>query len=240
MADEAVAGSIGDRVERAIERHADTVGEIRRGEREKPRALRRNVRVAGRHARSRCTWCSPALVETFSSWRQITRFSPASMLVMFGLQVGVCACLWYLQRVALGGVRWRPVIAAQLVVQRAVEHRAGRRAARRGAAVPDLRGRRPGRAGGGQRADRGEPAGVRGRARAAGAGDPGPAARLGEPRPARGRRRGPGRVRGDRRYRRAADEHGPTVGLGGARRAVRPQPDPPRLASRWTTCRRRC
>lgn len=33
---------------------------------------------------------------------------------MFGLQVGVCACLWDLQRVALGRVRWRPVISAQL------------------------------------------------------------------------------------------------------------------------------
>ena len=43
MADEVVMGSFGDRVERAIERHADTVGEIRRGEREKPRPLRRNV-----------------------------------------------------------------------------------------------------------------------------------------------------------------------------------------------------
>ncbi len=113
MTDEAAVGSIGDRVERAIERHADTVGEIRRGEREKPRALRRNV-----------VWLVvtsislylvfPALVETFSSWRQITRFSPAWMLLMFGLQVGVCACMWDLQRVALGGARWRPVISAQL------------------------------------------------------------------------------------------------------------------------------
>ena len=53
-------------------------------------------------------------MDTFSSWRQITRFSPVSMLVMFGLQVGVCACLWDLQRVALRRVRWRPVISAQL------------------------------------------------------------------------------------------------------------------------------
>jgi uncharacterized membrane protein YbhN (UPF0104 family) len=113
VADEVVLGSIGDRVERAIERHADTVGEIRRGEREKPRALRRNV-----------VWLVvtvvslylvfPALAETFSSWRQITRFSFASMVAMFGQQVGLCACLWYLQRVALGGAPWRPVIAAHL------------------------------------------------------------------------------------------------------------------------------
>ena len=113
MPDDAPVGTIGDRVERAIERHADTAGEIRRGEQEKPRSLRRNV-----------VWLAitlvslylvfPKLVDTFSSWRQITRFSPASLLIMFGLQVGVCACLWDLQRVALRAVRWRPVIAAQL------------------------------------------------------------------------------------------------------------------------------
>ncbi len=111
MADE--ASSIGDRLERAIERHADTAGEIRRAEREKPRSLRRNV-----------VWLAitlvslylvfPSLVDTFSSWHQITRFSRTSLLVMFVLQVGVCACLWDLQRVALRGARWRPVISAQL------------------------------------------------------------------------------------------------------------------------------
>ena len=113
MTDEAAVGSIGDRVERAIERHADTVGEIRRGERAKPRALLLNVLWLGVTAVS-LYLVLPALVETFSSWRQISRFSPASMLVMVGLQVAVCVCLWYLQRVALGGAPWRPVIAAQL------------------------------------------------------------------------------------------------------------------------------
>jgi uncharacterized protein (TIRG00374 family) len=105
--------SIGDRIERAMERHADTAGEIQRGEQAKPRSLVRNL-----------VWLAitlvslylvfPSLVATFSSWRQITRFSATSLLVMFALQVGVCACLWDLQRVALHPVRWRPVIAAQL------------------------------------------------------------------------------------------------------------------------------
>ena len=106
MADE--ASSIGDRLERAIERHADTAGEIRRAEREKPRSLRRNV-----------VWLAitlvslylvfPSLVDTFSSWHQITRFSRTSLLVMFVLQVGVCACLWDLQRVALRSGRHGPL-----------------------------------------------------------------------------------------------------------------------------------
>ena len=54
---------------------------------EKPRSLRRNV-----------VWLVvtlvslylvfPSLVDTFSSWRQITRFSPLSMLAMFGCRWG--------------------------------------------------------------------------------------------------------------------------------------------------------
>jgi uncharacterized protein (TIRG00374 family) len=113
VAEDAATGSIGDRLERAIERHADTAGEIERGEREKPRSLRRNI-----------VWLLitlvslylvlPSLLETFGSWRQLSRLSLIALLVMFLLQAGVCACLWDLQRVALHGVRWRPVIAAQL------------------------------------------------------------------------------------------------------------------------------
>jgi uncharacterized protein (TIRG00374 family) len=111
--DDAAPHSIGDRLERAIERHADMAGEIDRGEQAKPRSLLRNV-----------VWLAitlvslylvlPSLLATFSSWRQITRFSVFSLVAMFVLQAGVCACLWDLQRLALHGVRWRPVIAAQL------------------------------------------------------------------------------------------------------------------------------
>ena len=43
---EAEAHSLGDRLERALEPHADTVGEIERGERAKPHNLRRNVLLA--------------------------------------------------------------------------------------------------------------------------------------------------------------------------------------------------
>jgi uncharacterized protein (TIRG00374 family) len=110
---DAPTGTFGDRVEEAIERRADTAGEIQRGERQKPHRLRRNI-----------IWLSitgislylvfPELVNTFGSWRQITRFSPWWLLVMFVLQVGSTTCLWDLQRVALRTRRWRPVIASQL------------------------------------------------------------------------------------------------------------------------------
>src|SRR5258708_6649808 len=68
------ANKLGDRVERAIERHADTPGEIERGEHEKPKRLRRNI-----------VWLAvtgvslylvfPKVVDVFGSWRQITRLS---------------------------------------------------------------------------------------------------------------------------------------------------------------------
>ena len=112
MTDVAV-NSLGDRVERAIERHADTPGEIERGEREKPRRLRRNVfwlAVTG----VSLYLVFPKVVDVFGSWRQITRYSVASLVAMAALQVATNACQWDLQRVALRGRRWRPVIAAQL------------------------------------------------------------------------------------------------------------------------------
>jgi uncharacterized protein (TIRG00374 family) len=107
------AQSLGDRVETAIEHHVDTAGEIDRGQRAGRHRLRRNV-----------VWLAvtgvslylvfPSVVEVFGSWRQITRFSPASLALMAALQVGAVACLWDLQRLALHTRRWRPVIASQL------------------------------------------------------------------------------------------------------------------------------
>ena len=56
----------------------------------------------------------PKLVDVFGSWRQITRFSLASLAAMAVLQVAANACLWDLQRLALRAPHWRPVIASQL------------------------------------------------------------------------------------------------------------------------------
>lgn len=107
------APSVGDRVERAIERHSDTAGEIERGEHAKPHRLRRNVFWLAVTAVS-LYLVFPKVVDVFGSWHQITRFSIASLITMAALQVASNACLWDLQRVALRARRWRPVIAAQL------------------------------------------------------------------------------------------------------------------------------
>ena len=94
---EAQATTVGDRFERAIERHADTAGEIARGEEEKPHNLRRNVIWLAITCVS-LYFVFPKLVDVFASWRQITRFSIGSLAVMLGLQVATNACLWDLQR----------------------------------------------------------------------------------------------------------------------------------------------
>src|SRR4051812_2483117 len=105
--------SLGDRVERAIERHADTPGEIERGEHQKPRNFRRYaiwLAITG----VSLYLVFPKLVDVFGSWRDLTRFSAAWLVTMAVLQVAVNACMWDLQRVALRASRWRPVIASQL------------------------------------------------------------------------------------------------------------------------------
>ena len=145
---------------------------------------------------------------------------------MFGLQVAVCACLWDLQRVALGGVRWRPVISAHLAsnalsniapgggpLGAALQYRifvaAGLDKAKVVSALTAVNLlvfsvvlglpvlAVPGLLRGSVNRDLLESGG-----------------------------RGRGGVRGDRRRRGAADDDRAAVGLGGPGRAVRPQPAP--------------
>jgi uncharacterized protein (TIRG00374 family) len=108
------SGTLGDRLERAIEQHADTPGEIERGTEEAPtRRVRRTVVWLGVTGIS-LYLVFPSIVEVFGSWRQITRFSLPWLAAMAGLQVASLACLWALQHVALRARRWRPVVTSQL------------------------------------------------------------------------------------------------------------------------------
>jgi len=56
----------------------------------------------------------PSVVEVLGSWRDITRFSPGSLVGMLVLQLCSFACLWALQYVALQARHWFPVITSQL------------------------------------------------------------------------------------------------------------------------------
>ncbi len=106
--------SLGDRLERAIEHHADVPGEIQRGSVEAPtRRLRRTAAWLAVTGVS-LYLVFPSIVEVFGSWRQITRFSLPWLATMAGLQAASLACLWALQHVALRARKWRPVITSQL------------------------------------------------------------------------------------------------------------------------------
>src|SRR4051794_4209815 len=104
-----------DRLEEAIERHADLSAEIERGEVEapaRPRLVRTAVWLAVTAVSLYLVF--PSLLEVFGSWDDIGRFGVGWLAAMALLQVAVLACLWALQHVALATRRWRPVITSQL------------------------------------------------------------------------------------------------------------------------------
>ncbi|MDX6583827.1 MAG: putative heme transporter [Solirubrobacterales bacterium] len=109
-------GSIGDRVEHAIEEHADAEREIERGEEETERrgpSLRRTVfwlAVTG----VSLYLVAPSLLDTLGSWRDLERIDWLWFPAMLVLQAGGFACIWALQRMALDRARWHDVIESQL------------------------------------------------------------------------------------------------------------------------------
>jgi uncharacterized protein (TIRG00374 family) len=118
---EAPRERLGDRLEQAIEHRADVPGEVARGEQELDAApaqtrrssILRNMFWLGVSGVS-LYLVAPSVIEAFGSWRQIEKISPAWLALMAVLQAGSLACVWALQRVAIDGSRWQPVIAAHL------------------------------------------------------------------------------------------------------------------------------
>ena len=117
---EAPRRRVGDRLEEALEHHADVAGELDRGERELEAApARRKGSV-----RRMVFWLAisgvslylvaPSVVAALGSWRQIERLSIAWLAAMAVLQALALACLWAVQYLSLHMARWQPVIASQL------------------------------------------------------------------------------------------------------------------------------
>ena len=108
--------SIGDRVEHAIEEHADAELEIERGE--------RDAEGRGPSLRRTAFWLAitgislylvaPSLLDTLGSWRDLERIDWLWFPAMLVLQAGGFACIWALQRMALLRARWPDVIESQL------------------------------------------------------------------------------------------------------------------------------
>jgi uncharacterized protein (TIRG00374 family) len=116
---EAPRAGVGERLEQAIEHHADVAGEVARGERElearerKGQSWRRTAFWLGVSAVS-LYLVAPSVIEAFGSWRQIERVSPAWLAVMAALEGAALACVWLVQWASLHEARWQPVIASQL------------------------------------------------------------------------------------------------------------------------------
>src|SRR5215213_1310257 len=106
---------LGDRLEETLEHRADVPGEIARGEAAQP-SRARVVRT--------CVWLAvtgvslylvaPALLDTVSSWRDLTKLAPEWVAPMVALQAASILCLWWLQRIATHRAAWYAVATSQL------------------------------------------------------------------------------------------------------------------------------
>ena len=106
---------IGDRLEQAIEQHADVEQEIQRGEARQPQRgrLRRTLFWLGVTAVS-LYLVAPSLIESFGSWDDLATIAPGWLGAMAGLQTASMFCLWALQRLAMRVRGWFEVITSQL------------------------------------------------------------------------------------------------------------------------------
>jgi uncharacterized protein (TIRG00374 family) len=106
---------VGDRLERAIEDRIDAEHEIERGESEAP-PRRRLVRAAFWLAVTGISLylVAPSLLDVLGSWDDLDQLSPGWFGVMAVLQLGVLACVWALQWLALRRASWPAVISSQL------------------------------------------------------------------------------------------------------------------------------
>jgi uncharacterized protein (TIRG00374 family) len=106
---------VGDRLERAIEEHADTEHEIERGEAEAPprsRLVRRVVWLAVTGVSLYLV--APSLLDVLGSWDDLHELAPGWLGLMLVLQAGMLACIWALQYLAMRGPSWPAVISSQL------------------------------------------------------------------------------------------------------------------------------
>jgi uncharacterized membrane protein YbhN (UPF0104 family) len=106
---------LGDRIEGALDQRADVEGEIARGERSRP-TRRTLLRAAAWLTLTGVSLylVAPALLDTLSSWRDVTRLDAAWMAALLGLEAISTVCLWWLQRIAMRPARWFAVATSQL------------------------------------------------------------------------------------------------------------------------------
>jgi uncharacterized protein (TIRG00374 family) len=111
----ALMSTVADRVEHAIEAHADAEHEVETGQAAAP-SRRRLVRTVFWLAVTGVSLylVAPSLLEILGSWEDLDQLSPAWLALMAALQVCTLACLWALQFLAMRGPSWPAVITSQL------------------------------------------------------------------------------------------------------------------------------
>src|SRR5436190_238465 len=109
--------ALGDRLERAIEGHADVESEIARGEAEaRKRPKRQLYRTIIWLAITGVSLylVAPSVIEVLGSWRQIEKIAPAWLFAMLVAQAAALASLAALQYIAIHAGPWRAVATSQL------------------------------------------------------------------------------------------------------------------------------
>ena len=106
---------LGDRLEQALEHHADVEGEIERGaakEPTRPALLGTIVKLAV--CGVSLYLVAPSVLDLLASWRDLDQLALKWLLAMTLLQAAAVACMWALQRVALHTKDWYAVATSQL------------------------------------------------------------------------------------------------------------------------------
>jgi uncharacterized protein (TIRG00374 family) len=113
--DEPARQRLGDRLEGALESHADTEREIARGQAAQP-TRHRVLRTGGWLAVTGVSLylVAPTLLETLSSWNDVTKLAPWWFPVMVVLQAAATGSLWWLQRIAMRAQGWYAIGTSQL------------------------------------------------------------------------------------------------------------------------------
>jgi putative heme transporter len=106
---------VGDRVERAIEQHADVEREIEVGEATAP-PRRKVVRTIFWLVITAISLylVAPSVVDVLGSWDDLDELSPGWLGLMAALQTGMLACMWALQYLSIRPPTWPPIITSQL------------------------------------------------------------------------------------------------------------------------------
>jgi uncharacterized membrane protein YbhN (UPF0104 family) len=106
---------IGDRLERAIETHADAEREIAQGQTAAPTKARWRRRIFWLAITGVSLYLvAPSVLDTLASWRNIDRFGAGWLAAMLVAQTAAIASMWALQHIAIAVARWPAVISSQL------------------------------------------------------------------------------------------------------------------------------